>query len=143
MLASPRLDASTIEPVSTTGNGPKRSDKVPQIMLVNAIARKPMVMALEMPVTDQPVSRAIGCKNTGSENIPPIATQPSRPPAATITQRYCKLVISWSPGWLSCWKTNGDGRKLQRLLTFLRADQTRQSAVPKPAPHCTSQARPA
>jgi hypothetical protein len=56
-------------------------------MLVNAMARKPIVMALDMPVTDQPVSRAIGCKNTGSENMPPIATHPSKPPAATITQR--------------------------------------------------------
>ena len=84
---APRLAASTIEPVSTTGSGPSRSDKVPQIMLVNAMARKPMVMALDTPVTDQPVSRAIGCKNTGSENMPPIATQPSKPPAATITQR--------------------------------------------------------
>ena len=64
-----------------------RSDSVPQIMLQKAIARKPMVMALDMPATDQPVSRAIGCSNTGSENMPPIATQPSRPPAATMTQR--------------------------------------------------------
>jgi hypothetical protein len=56
-------------------------------MLVSAMARKPMVMALDTPVTDQPVSRAIGCSSTGSENMPPMATQPSRPPAATITQR--------------------------------------------------------
>jgi hypothetical protein len=56
-------------------------------MLVKAIARKPIVIALDTPVTDQPVSRAIGCRNTGSENMPPIATQPSSPPAATITQR--------------------------------------------------------
>ena len=66
-----------------------RSDSVPQAMLANAIARKPMVIALETPVTDQPVSREIGSRNTGSENMAPIATQPSRPPAATITQRYC------------------------------------------------------
>ena len=46
-----------------------------------------MVMALDTPVTDQPVSCAIGRRNTGSENMPPIATQPSTPPAATITQR--------------------------------------------------------
>ena len=51
------------------------------------MARKPTVMALDTPVTDQPVSRAIGCKRTGRENIDPMATQPSRPPAATITQR--------------------------------------------------------
>ena len=56
-------------------------------MLVRAIARKPMVMALDTPVTDQPVSRAMGWSSTGSENMPPMATQPSRPPAATITQR--------------------------------------------------------
>src|SRR5204862_3050092 len=86
-LASVRLAASTIEPVSTTGSGPSRSDSVPQAMLVKAIARKPIVMALDTPATDQPVSRVIGWRNTGSENMPPIATQPSRPPAATITQR--------------------------------------------------------
>ncbi len=86
-LASARLAASTTEPVSTTGRGPTRSDRVPQTMLAKAIARKPIVMALEMPVTDQPVSCAIGRRNTGSENMAPIATQPSRPPAATITQR--------------------------------------------------------
>ena len=38
-------------------------------MLPNAMARKPMVMALDTPVTDQPVSRAMGCSRTGSENI--------------------------------------------------------------------------
>src|SRR6185437_5260170 len=86
-LARARDAGSTIAPVSTTGRGPNRSDKAPQAMLVKAMARKPMVMALDMPVTDQPVSAAIGFKNTGSENMPPIATQPSRPPAATITQR--------------------------------------------------------
>ena len=46
-----------------------------------------MVMALETPVVDQPVSSEMGLSSTGSENIAPIATQPSRPPAATITQR--------------------------------------------------------
>ena len=50
----------TIEPVSTTGRGPIRSDSVPQIMLPKAIARKPIVMALETPATDQPVSCVIG-----------------------------------------------------------------------------------
>src|SRR5215475_14562723 len=86
-LASARLAAITVEPVSTTGSGPNLSDSVPQTMLVRAMARKPAVMALEMPVTDQPVSLAIGCSSTGSENMPPMATQPSKPPAATITQR--------------------------------------------------------
>ena len=86
-LASASETAITVDPVSTTGSGPNLSDSVPQIMLVKAMARKPMVMAVEMPATDQPVSRAIGCSSTGSENMPPIATQPSRPPAATMTQR--------------------------------------------------------
>ena len=39
-------------------------------------------VAQEMPETDQPVSCAIGRRNTGSENIAPAATHPSRPPAA-------------------------------------------------------------
>jgi hypothetical protein len=56
-------------------------------MLPNAMARKPNVMALDMPVTDHPVSREMGRRNTGRENMAPIATQPNTPPAATITQR--------------------------------------------------------
>jgi hypothetical protein len=86
-LASARLAASTVEPVSTTRRGPKRSERLPHTMLPAAMARKPMVIAVEMPVTDQPVSCAIGSRKTGNENIAPTATQPSRPPAATITQR--------------------------------------------------------
>src|SRR5476651_1854010 len=99
-----------IEPASTTGSGPIRSDSVPQAMLVNAMARKPTVMALETPVTDQPVSRAIGCRKTGSENIPPMATQPSTPPAATITQRYLDWLILDLPKF-SRGKDEGDGIK--------------------------------
>ena len=86
-LASARLAASSAEPASTTGRGPKRSDRFPQTMLAAAMARKPMVMALEMPVLDQPVSRAMVSRKTGSENIAPMPTQPSVPPAATITHR--------------------------------------------------------
>jgi hypothetical protein len=51
-----------------------------------------MVMALDTPVTDHPVSREMGRRKTGSENMAPIAIQPNRPPAATITQRYLELV---------------------------------------------------
>ena len=47
-----------------------------------------MVMAVEMPVRDQPVSADIGCRNTASENSAPIATQPISAPAATTTQPY-------------------------------------------------------
>ncbi|MCY1307237.1 hypothetical protein D9M70_571440 [compost metagenome] len=86
-LAAIRLTARSTEPMSTIGRAPQRSERLPQAMLAKAIARKPMVMALETPVTDQPVSREIGSRKTGSENMAPIAKQPSRPPAATITQR--------------------------------------------------------
>jgi len=51
---------ATTAAVSTTGNGPHRSDSVPQAMLQHAIARKPIVIALDTPATDQPVSRTIG-----------------------------------------------------------------------------------
>ena len=46
-----------------------------------------MVMAADTPVIDQPVSWAMDRRNTGSENMAPNATQPRRPPAATMTQR--------------------------------------------------------
>src|SRR4051812_44624014 len=84
------------EPVSTTGRVPKRSDRPPQAMLVNASDRKPAVMAAEIPVRDQPVSREIGTSSTGKENMAPMATQPSKPPAATMTQRYEELLIFFS-----------------------------------------------
>jgi hypothetical protein len=79
--------AKTLDPISAIGRGPKRSDRFPQTMLPKAMARKPKVMALDTPVMDHPVSREMGRSKTGSENIAPIATQPKRPPAATITQR--------------------------------------------------------
>jgi hypothetical protein len=56
-------------------------------MLATAMATKPIVMAPDTPVTDQPVSREMGKRKTGSENMAPMATQLSKPPAATITQR--------------------------------------------------------
>jgi hypothetical protein len=86
-LAKARLAAKTTEPISTTGLEPMRSASVPHSMLASAMAIKPIVMALDTPVTDQPVSREIGKRNTGSENMAPMATQLSKPPAATITQR--------------------------------------------------------
>jgi hypothetical protein len=86
-LASATLAARSTDPISTTGRVPMRSASVPQAMLPNAMARKAIVMALEMPATDHPVSREIGNRKTGRANMEPIATQPSRPPAATMTQR--------------------------------------------------------
>ena len=47
-------------------------------MLAAAMARKPIVIAVEMPVTDQPVSCDIGRRKTGNENMAPIATQPKQ-----------------------------------------------------------------
>ena len=85
--ASAMLAARMTEPVRTTGRGPKRSDRLPQTRLASAIAMKPIVIAEDTPVTDQPVSRETGTRNTGSENMAPMATQPRRPPAATMTQR--------------------------------------------------------
>jgi hypothetical protein len=86
-LARNRLAAKIVDPITTIRRGPKRSDRLPQAMLANAIARKPIVMALDTPVTDHPVSREIGKRKTGSENMAPMATQPRRPPAAIMTQR--------------------------------------------------------
>ena len=85
---NPGLIVCSLTPFGQTGpwRDYKSSDLVH--MLVKASARKPMVIALDTPVTDHPVSRVMAPRNTGSENIAPIATQPSRPPAATITQRY-------------------------------------------------------
>ena len=50
------------------------------------MVRKTIVMALEMPVRDQPVAADIGCRKTASENTVPMATQPISAPAATTTQ---------------------------------------------------------
>ena len=72
--------------MSTTMRVPKRSLSAPQPKAAKPIARKSMVMAVEMPVRDQPVASDIGCRKTASENIEPMATHPIRPPAATITQ---------------------------------------------------------
>jgi hypothetical protein len=86
-LAKARLAAKATEPINTTRREPTRSARVPQAMLASAMATKPIVMALDTPVTDQPVAREMGKRKTGSENMAPIATQLSKPPAATITQR--------------------------------------------------------
>src|SRR6267154_3292200 len=94
LLASARAVAKTMDPTSTIRRGPKRSDRFPQMMLPNAMARKPNVMALDTPVMDHPVSREMGRRKTGSENMAPIATQPKRPPAATITHRYRDSLIA-------------------------------------------------
>ena len=85
--AKARLTANRQEPASTTLRGPKRSVIVPQKILPKAMARKPIVIAMDMPVRDQPVAAVIGTRKTGNENIAPIATHPKRAPDATIIQR--------------------------------------------------------
>jgi hypothetical protein len=66
---------------------PNRSIITPQPKLAMPIVTKSSVIASEIAVRDQPVATDIGCRNTGSEKIEPIATQPMNAPAATITQR--------------------------------------------------------
>ena len=92
-LASASPTPSRTVPISTTVLGPMRSTSSPQARPEAAIVRKPIVIALETPVRDQPVAAVSGTRNTGRQNIAPIATQPRKPPAATITQRYGDCVI--------------------------------------------------
>src|SRR6185295_9913642 len=75
-------------PHIVVARAPQRSLAAPQANEPNAITMKLIVMANEMPARDQPVSPDIGARNTASENIAPIATQPMRPPRNTMTQRY-------------------------------------------------------
>lgn len=58
------------------------------------IVRKSMVIALEIPARDHPVSIDIGCKYTASENIAPIPTHVISAPAPTITQRYDRPTLN-------------------------------------------------
>jgi len=43
-------------------------------------------MAADTAVCDQPVDSVIGCRNTASENMAPIAMHVMNAPSATITQ---------------------------------------------------------
>ena len=60
---------------------------------------KLMVIAKEMPARDHSVFSDIGVRKTASENIAPIATQPMRPPSATMIQRYGDSVMELPSGW--------------------------------------------
>ena len=66
---------------------PVQLDSLPQAKLPKAMARKAIVMAADTPVIDQPVSPAMDRRKPGTQNMAPNATQASRPPAATMTQR--------------------------------------------------------
>jgi hypothetical protein len=54
--------------------------------------RKSSVAAIDMPVRDQPVSVAIGCMKTASENIEPMPMQVINMPAPTTTQPYDSFI---------------------------------------------------
>jgi hypothetical protein len=43
-------------------------------------------MAVDTAVCDQPVDWVIGCRNTASENMAPIAMQVMKAPSPTMTQ---------------------------------------------------------
>ena len=94
-------------------------------MLPPAIARKPMVMAVDMPVRDQPVASAMGTISTGSANMAPAATHPSNAPATTMTQRYPGSVIP------SLLPAVGGRLKLIRIVTSVmaRSVATKQSSL--------------
>ena len=151
-LARARLDASTMAPISTTTRGPKRSESPPQTKPATAMARKAMVMAADTPVTDQWVDCAIGRNRTGSENMAPIAMQPSRPPAATITHRYRDLSIIRSPHGAtgaSEPRTKRNAVSRQHLGLFVQAHKakaprlaTRGFADPKGIEALTRSSRP-
>jgi hypothetical protein len=63
-----------------------RSLSAPQPKPAAPMTRKSSIMALEIPVRDQPVSVDIGCRKTASENMEPMATHVISAPHATITQ---------------------------------------------------------
>jgi hypothetical protein len=95
-----------------------------------------MVIALEIPARDHPVSTDIGCKYTASENIAPIPTHVISAPAPTITQRYDKPTLKSSlfqgsncaakPAAFPN-KTNGNPRKIHSRKLFLEGPRLRRS----------------
>ena len=85
-LASARPAPTSTAPDSTTGSGPNRSVSAPQPKAAKPMVTNTIVMALEMPVRDQPVASDIGARKTASENTAPMAMHPISAPAATTTQ---------------------------------------------------------
>src|SRR6187551_2467649 len=75
---------------------PHRSLAAPQPNDPKAMTRKLIVIANDIPARDQPVSADMGARNTASENMVPSATQPMRPPSATMTQRYGDSLMSFA-----------------------------------------------
>src|SRR4051812_29202248 len=107
-------------------------------MAASADEMNPIVMVADTPVLDQPVSCEMGTSRTGSENMAPIATQPNRPPAATITQRYETLL---TPSLLL--NSNDRGRIWPRSRELPRSGpETRQRLWLRDAPDPNSNRAP-
>jgi len=86
---------------------------VPQIMLVQAIARKPMVMALDTP-GDRPAGIARDrLQNTGNENIAADRDTAEQAPGCDNHPAIVRVGHSGSPMHFSKCKTNGMGRNRQ------------------------------
>jgi len=121
-----RPNPSNTAPLNTTGRVPILSLAAPQPNPAIPIVRKSMVIALEIPARDHPVSTDIGCKYTASENIAPIPTHVISAPAPTITQRYDKPRSN--PPYFKAQlrrktrafpnKTNGNPRKIHSRKLF-------------------------
>src|SRR6185369_10912680 len=80
-------------PSSTTMRVPKRSDRMPHKKAAAPMHRKSSVAAAEMPLRDQPVSAAIGCRKTASESMAPMPMQVISMPAPTTTQPYDSFML--------------------------------------------------
>src|SRR5215470_5357419 len=96
-LAAMRPVPRSTLPDSTTNRVPNRSESTPQKKEAAPIHRKSSVAASDMPLRDQPVSVAIGCRKTASENIDPMPTQVSNIPAPTTTQPYDSFISHPTP----------------------------------------------
>ena len=77
---------SRTPPQSTTARVPMRSERAPHTNVPTPMQSQLMVAAVEMPVRDQPIASAMGCRKMLSESIAPKPTQVTTMPAPTITQ---------------------------------------------------------
>src|SRR6202011_495421 len=126
---SARPAPSSTAPDSTTILGPKRSVSAPQKKPPTPMLMNTSVMASDMPVRDQPVASDIGCRNTASENVEPIATQPNRAPAATTTQPYWSFMVRG----LQAYVLNGQNKSSWRGHPVTGPDHTRPPSFLHPA----------
>src|SRR5688572_3438772 len=83
-LAVTRPSPSSAPPDRTTTRVPNRSDSAPQAKAPAPIDRKLRSAAVAMPVRDQPIASAMGCKNTVSDIMAPNPTHVTTIPTPTI-----------------------------------------------------------